>query len=169
MSKTRTFQLYLSTQITTPKSNNVVPISVSNRANAVWQVDFKSLFGNDYDKFKRCSVRAELVSEKWVAADTDLDNYAGYLAVNLPATGNASTTLGTPIMSIFPTPVATATQPLSGYILSSMGNNQGVDITFPSANQFMNIMFVNNDAMTLMTTVPNYQIMFQFELSDPVE
>lgn len=169
MCKTRTYQLYLSTQITTPKSNNIVPISVTNRANAVWQVDFKSLFGNDYNKFQRCSVRAELISESWNSANSDFNNRTGYLAINLPATSNASTTLGTPIMQVFPAIAATYDIAQSAYNVSSMGYNQGVDVNFPSANQLMNVMFVNNDAMSLMTTVPEYQIMFQFELSDPIE
>lgn len=169
MSKIRTYQLYLSTQVTSPTSNNIVPINVTNRANAVWQVDFKSLFGNDFDKYKRCSVRAELISEKWVGADNDMNTYSGYLGINLPSTGNASTTLGTPILSIFPSGVISATTVQAAYIISSMGSNQGVDIIFPSANQLMNIMFVNNDAMTLMSTVPHYQILFQFELSEPIE
>lgn len=169
MSKIRTYQLYLSTQVTSPTSNNIVPINVTNRANAVWQVDFKSLFGNDFDKYKRCSVRAELISESWNSGNTDWNNYSGYLGINLPSTSNASTTLGTPIMQIFPTNVPVYDNPQTAYHCDTLGNNQGVDIAFPSANQLINLMFVNNDAMTLMTNTPHYQILLQFELSDSVE
>lgn len=172
MSKTRTFQLYLSTQITdagASPTNNIIPVDKTKLANVTWQVDFKSLFGNYYNKFKRCSVRAQLISEKWTATDNDENTRSGYLAINLPATGNASTTRGTPILCISPSTAVSATTLLGAYIVSSLGNVQGVDITMPAENQFLNVMFVNDDALTLMATVPEYQILFQFELSEPVE
>ena len=169
MSKTRTFQLYLSSQITSPTTNNIVPVNKTNLANVTWQVDFKSLFGNYYNKFNRCSVRAQLLTESWSAANTDENTRTGYLAINLPSTGNASTTRGTPILCISPSNAIAATGVLGAYIVSSLGNVQGVDITIPAENQFLNVMFVNDDAMTLMTSVPEYQILFQFELSEPVE
>lgn len=173
----RTYQLYLSTQVLSPASNNVVPVNKTNKANVTWQVNFKTLFGNDYNKYKRCSVRALLISETWNTADTDVANYSGYLAINLPSVSSSFTTLGTPILLLTPSKAlsrnpANATDfppALSYYNCSTMDAAQGVDINLPSENQFMSIQFCNNDSFSLMTTVPEYNIMFQFELSEPVE
>lgn len=166
----RTYQLYLSTQITIPASNNVVPVDITNKANGIWQVNFKTLFGNNYNKYKRCSVRALLISEKWASADTDVNNYSGYLAINLPSVSSSFTTLGTPIMLLTPSKALSVNaSALSCYNCSTMDAAQGVDINLPSENQYMSIQFCNNDSFSLMTTVPDYQIMFQFELSEPIE
>lgn len=165
----KTYHLYLSTQVTTPANNLIVPVNVTNKANATWQIDFKSLFGNDYDKYKRVTLRAKLISETYTPTQTDHNVYSGYLAVNLPSNNISSTTLGTPVMLISPSFSTYLNAVLSCYNNSTLENAQGVDIQMPNANQFMNIMFVNNDSMTLMTTVPEYQIMFQFELSEPIE
>lgn len=166
-----TYQLYLSTQITSPATNNVVPVDISQKANAKWQVNFRALFGNSYGKYKRCSVRAMLMSENFGSSATDWNTYNGYLAINLLSNNNATTTLGTPLMLLNVIQTATLTTAKSAYLCSTLSDANGVDIAFPAENQFINIMFVNNDAMTLMTAttqaIPDYQLILQFELSEP--
>lgn len=165
----RTYQLYLSTAITSPTTNNIVPINITNKNSATWQVDFKSLFGNDYKKYKRCSVRCQLHSESWNAANTDENNYDGYISLSLPSTYSASTSAGIPIALINPSLATYSTTAQSFFNISTLGNVQGTDINFPSENQLLTIKFYTNDAFTGMSNIPNYQILIQFELSDPVE
>jgi hypothetical protein len=165
----RSFQLYLSTLITSPASNNIVPIDVTNKGQCTWNVDFKSLFGNYYGKYKRCSVRTQMQSASWVAADTDENSYDGYLSLNLPSTYSASTSAGTPIALLNPSLAPYASTPQSFYNVSTLGNVHGTDINMPGENQFITIRFLTNDSFGTMIGVPNYQIMLQFELSEPIE
>lgn len=162
----RTHNLYLSTQVTSPANNLIVPVNKSNLANVTWQVNFRELFGNDYGKYKRTVVRAHLISEKWAASNTDTNTRSGYLAVNLPSSSNSTTTIGTSLMLVYPSFSVTLDQQLAYYNVSSLADVNGVDIVRPMENQFINVMFINNDAMTAMTSVPEYQLLLQFELSD---
>jgi len=49
-----------------------------------------------------------------------------------------------------------------------MDNAHGVDINMPSDNQYFNLQFVNIDTFQTMTNTPDYQILLQFELSEPI-
>jgi hypothetical protein len=169
----RTYQLYLSTLITTPVTNNIVPIDVSNKANVTWQVDFKSLFGNDYGKYSRCSVRCHLVSTPWVSTATDSQTNDGYISLNLPSTFSASTSKGTPIALLYSsvaTNIVAGTPNLpslnSYYNVNTLGNNQGTDINMPSQNQLFNIQLLGNDSFAAVSSY-DYNILLQFELSEP--
>jgi hypothetical protein len=164
----RTYQLYLSTLITSPVTNNIVPINVTNKANVTWQVDFKSLFGNDYGKYSRCSVRCHLVSTPWVSTATDSETNDGYISLNLPSTFCASTSKGTPIALLYSS-VATnqvLNTPYSYYNVNTLGNNQGTDINMPSQNQLFNIQILSNDSFIAVSSY-DYNILLQFELSEP--
>jgi hypothetical protein len=172
----RTYQLYLSTLITTPASNNIVPINVTNKANVTWQVDFKSLFGNDYGLYSRCSVRCHLVSTPWVSTATDSQSNDGYISLNLPSTFCASTSKGTPIALLYSS-IATNITPgspptifpglYSYYNVNTLGNNQGTDINIPSQNQLLNIQLLGNDSFAAVSSY-DYSILLQFELSEPI-
>jgi hypothetical protein len=163
----RTYQLYLSTLITSPATNNIVPIDVSNKANVTWQVDFKSLFGNDYGKYSRCSVRCHLVSTPWTTTSTDSQSNDGYISLNLPSTFCASTSKGTPIALLYSSPATNITAgTFSYYNVNTLGNNQGTDINIPSQNQLFNIQLLGNDSFAAVSSY-DYNILLQFELSEP--
>lgn len=164
----KSYQLYLSTAIATPSSNNIVPINVSNKGNATWQVDFRSLFGLDWGKYRRCTVRVQFHSATWATNQTDENVYDGYLSINLPSMSCASTSKGTPIALISPTFSIINTAAASYYSVSTLGNVQGTDINMPSENQLLNIQFMNTDSFTNIATIPDYQMLLQFELSDRI-
>lgn len=164
----RTYQLYLSTLITSPTSNNIVPINVTNKGNATWQVDFRSLFGNDYGRYNRCSVRVQLHSSSWAAANTDENSFDGYIILGLPSTYTSTTSKGVPVALINPTLISYATTPQSYFNVSTLGNVQGTDINMPAENSLLNIQFLTNDSFGIMPNVPDYQILIQFELSQPL-
>jgi len=173
----RTYQLYLATTITQPVLGAVVPVDLTSRNNATWQINFKSLFGNDYGKYKRCSVRFRFFSQDLTSADTEnIDNaMAGYIIANFTTVASMSIGQGVPLgflsgSNIIYTPGGL---PLVYYDNSSMSDNQGVDITMPSENQFLNIQCrsLTNGALLVPAggnSFPHYQIMLQFELSDPI-
>ena len=165
----KTYQLYLATEITSPTSNLIVPIDKSNKANVTWQVDFKSLFGDDIYKFKRCTLRGHFLSQSITTTDTVFDVKGGFLAINLPTTYSSSTsTSGTPVMLIYPSQAPYSTTNIVAYNCSTLGNVQGVDIPMPSGNQFLNIRLMNSDSSSIQTTAPDYQLILQFELLDEV-
>jgi hypothetical protein len=164
----RVYNLYLSTQVTSPAGNFIVPLNITAKNNAQWMVDFKSLFGEDARKYRRCQVRFHLTSESWVSAGTDWQNYSGYLAVSLPSMFQSNTTIGTVLGLVNPSDTPTP-ESASCYNVSTLGNQVAADINMPADNQLVNIRFCSDDSMSLMaSTLPNYQILLSFELSEPI-
>jgi len=165
------YSLYLSTQITTPASNAVVPLSKSNLSNCSWLVDFQNLFkGNEY-KYRHCRVRFNLISNSFTAstpATTDWQNYNGYLAITTPTVYNAETTTGTILGMIFPSDCPVTGTTIHCVQVSTMGEC-GVDIVIPTGVQTLNVMMVNDDSMSFLTTFQEYQLHLTFELYDRIE
>ena len=177
----RTYQIYLSTTITTPNLGCINPVNLTSNNNASWQINFKSLFGNDYGKYKRCCVRFHLTSQDFSTSDQAniYDAMAGYLTVNFPSSSSITIGQGLPLGIITGTTLLLATGdatplPLLFYDTSTLGNVQGIDIPMPSENQIFNIQcrsLTNGNLLIPVagTFFPHYQILLQFELSDPVE
>lgn len=165
----QTYTLYLSTLITAPTSNLVVPLNITDIGNAVWQVDFRSLFNGDNKKYKRCSVRFNLQSSTWTAAAADWANYCGYLSINLPSNYISTTGKGSILGLIYPQDCPTTSSTVHCYQVNTMGHQQGVDINMPGDNQLLNIQFLNDDSFNTIGTLPDYQLLLQFELSEPIE
>ena len=177
----KTYQLYLATTITNSVVGLISPINVSQKNNATWQINFKSLFGNDYGKYKRCSVRFHLTSQDFSTSDQAniYDAMAGYLIINFPSTSSITIGQGLPLGIIMANSLLLTTGdpsflPLLFYDTSTLGNVQGVDINMPSDNQFLNIQcrsLTNGNLLNPVagTSFPDYQILLQFELSDPIE
>ncbi len=165
----RAYQLYLSTDTNNPIPNLVVPLDQSNRGNVTWQINFRALFGNDFRRFKRCSVRAHLISKNWApASNNDTVAYSGVLTMSLPSTFSASTVRGIPLMLVNPILTTAFDANQAYYNVSTMDNAHGVDINMPSDNQYFNLQFVNIDTFATMTNTPDYQILLQFELSEQI-
>ena len=165
----RTYNLYLNTLITSPASNAIVPINITNKANAQWNVDFRTLFNGAHEKYRRCSVRFSMQSESWAASGTDWENYSGYLAISLPSIFGSSTTTGTLLGLINPIDCPTTGTTTHCYQISTLSDAQGVDIVIPTSNQLLNVMFVADDSFGLIaSTMPNYSLLLQFEFSEPV-
>lgn len=164
------YTLYLSTLITAPTSNLVVPMNKTNLANVSWMIDFNNLFRGDQTKFRRCTVRYKLVSAGWTGADANWESYGGLLVCTLPSSYASATTNGTVLGLLYP-----ETLPTAGtrhcYISDSLANQTGVDINMPSGVCPVSIQFYNDDAMTFINNpnAPDWQILLQFELSDPIE
>lgn len=160
------FTLWLSTQITSPTSNYVVPIDKTNLANASWRVDFDNLFGNKQKEYKFCRVRFYLIGETFTASSPgslDWSAYSGYLSVSLPSSFQASTTNGTILGITYPTDAPTTGTSIHCMIANTM-SECGVDINVPVGVQEMRIGLMSWLNNNFITTMQNYSILFAFEL-----
>lgn len=171
---TKVFHLYLSTKITSPTSNLVVPmtnpITSTNLNNISWMVDWDSLFRGWNKKYKRCIVRLYLNSDSYGTSPSDFENYSGVLACNLPSDAGSSTNYGTALTIYYPvdTPSANSNH---CFILNTMDQQQGVEVLIPTGVSPFTISWLKaNGSMGLNTnSMYDYQVLFQFELSDPIE
>lgn len=167
----RNYTLYLSTYNTTPVNNKVVPIDVSNPANATWMVDWNGLFNGDQHKYTRCSVRFSITSNPWAGGTTNFYNYSIPFSCNLPSMYQSSTTIGTVLGLLHPETIPTGgTQ--HAYIESTLGNHIGVDINVPTGVFPLTITFGSNDSFGVSTVnalLTGYMLLMQFELSKPIE
>lgn len=162
------YTLYLSTQITSPATNIIVPVNKTNLANVSWNIDWDNLFRKENYLYTNCRVRFQLVTNKWSASagNTDWDDYQGYLGCSLPSSYNATTTNNTILGMIFPTDVYTITASTShAYVISSL-SDVGVDINMPKYNSIFNLQFRNTNTQSFIssTIMPEYQILLTFEL-----
>jgi hypothetical protein len=164
------YTLYLSTLVTAPVNNLIVPLNKTNLANVTWMIDFNNLFQGNNSKFRRCTVRHKLISTGWAGSDTDWESYSGILCCNLPSTFASSTNNGTILNIINPQTIS-----IGGtrhcYISNTLGYQTGVDINMPSGVFPVTFSFYNDDALTFINNpnAPDWQMMMQFELSDPIE
>lgn len=161
----KTYQIYLSTFDTVLNNNNVQPINLSTPNNATWNINFKALFGNDYGKFKRCSLRGHFISTVYNSEPLDA-NATGYITVSLPSISGSSN-VGTVVGLFYPSYAIGTNQAIITF--NTLGNVQGVDINMPSENQFLNIQLKQFlETQDNIPLLPNYQILLQFELSEPI-
>jgi len=163
------FTLYLSTQITAPASNLIVPIDKTNLANVLYRVDFTNLFGNYLDEYKYCRVRYHLVGESFTAsspAGLDWTNYSGTLSLSLPSTFNGTTwTNGALLGIIYPVDC-----PISGTgihcMLGSTLSECGVDINPQNLKAVTDLRITLSNWVTSqpLATMQNYMLLLSFEL-----
>jgi hypothetical protein len=168
----KVFHLWLSSSITAPASNLAVPLNNSGAAalnNLSWMVDWDSLFRGWNKKYKRCTVKFQLNMQSFTGVSTAWNTLNGVLVCNLPSDAGSSTNMGTALGLYYPT-----TNPTGGTThcmqLNYLGNQSGVDILMPSTNSILTLAFMRQDQLALnTTTIADYQILLQFELSDPVD
>jgi hypothetical protein len=149
-------------------NNQIVPINKTNLNNVSWNIDFNSLFRGQQMKHQNCRVRFQLNSNTWAASSTDWNDYLGYLSANLQSQYNAATTIGTFLGVVSPQDSPTTGTSVHVYSVSTL-EQHGVDIIAPTNVQTLTLQFVNDDSLTLITTIPEYTILLQFELYNPIE
>ena len=170
---TRVYHLYLSTQLSSPASNYIVPITfvdnTSIKSNLTWIVDWDNLFRGNQKNYKRCSVQWALQSNSWTLAATNWETFTGILSSNLASQYGSTTNNGTLLGYVCPSasPVS-ATKVL--YNMDTFPNANGVDINAPTNGVSpLTLMFMNQDTLTTMNTMTyHYQIILQFTLSEPI-
>jgi hypothetical protein len=164
------YTLYLSTLVTAPVNNLIVPMNKTNLANVTWMIDFNSLFKGDQTKFRRCSLRYKLVSTGWAGGDGNWESYSGILCCNLPSTYSSSTNNGTVLGLLYPQTLLTGGA-RHCYISDTLSNQTAIDINMPSGVFPVTFSFYNDDALTLISNAaaPDWQMLVQFELSDSIE
>jgi hypothetical protein len=168
------FHLYLSTLITAPVSNLVVPIttiSATTLPNVSWQVDWDSLFRGWNKKYRRCNVKLYLQTQSFSASNNDWENFSGVLVCNLPSDAGSSTNWGTALSLYNPTDCPTTGTTTHSIVVNTLGQQQGVDILIPQANSIFTLTFLkpNGSLAISAQAIPDYQALIQFELSSPIE
>lgn len=161
---TRIYTLYLSTQITSPVQNLIVPLNKTNLSNVTWLVDFNSLFRGNQTKYNRCTLKYKLTSSSFDPAGTDWDTKQGILTCNLPCAYGSSTNNGTVLGLLYP-----QTSLIGGpnhCFISDTLETQGVEINVPQTIQAVTFSFMNDDALTFIDNTADWQILLQFELSE---
>jgi hypothetical protein len=171
----KVYHLYLSTKITSPTSNLVVPlqsVSTATLPSMSWMVDWDSLFKGENKRHKRCSVKFQLNADSWSAVSTDWEVYNGLLACNLASNAGSSTNYGTALGLFYPIDVPTTNTTFHTYSLNTLSHQSGVDIIPPTSNAPLQILWLKgNGAMGFISGVGvvDYQILLQFELSEPID
>ena len=176
---TRVYHLWLTTRIVGSNGNAgnpVIPvspaiISSANVNNVSWQVNWDDLFKRENKNYKRCTVRFQLNSVGFTRTDTDWGTYNGVLTCNLQSSSVGTTTFGTPLGLIYPidNPCAPAGNDTRAFFLNTLDKVQGVDVLVPSGNSYFTLSWYNSNNVSLMTPLYDYQILLQFELSEPIE
>lgn len=157
------YNLFLSTLITSPTLNRIVPVNKSNLASVTWNIDWNSFFGYEQQNYKYCRLRFILNSATWVAGATDWDVYSGYLSCNLQSNFASPYLPGTFLGVIYPINCLTTGTTTHCFLISTL-QEQGVEISPPIGNQNFTLQFYNDDSFNLMATVPEYTIQLSFEL-----
>lgn len=170
----RVFHLWLSTKVTSPTNNLVVPLTsiTSTSLNSVsWQVDWDSLFRGWNKKYRRCNVKFQLNSESFTASAGDWENYQGVLTCNLASDAGSSTNFGTALGLYYPIDCPTTGTTTHCFTLNTLSNQQGVDLIVPQSNQIFTISWLRNSANLGINTLAlvDYEVLFQFELSEPFD
>ena len=175
---TRVYHLWLTTrilQVNANKGNPVVPVTPTtidsaNVNNVTWAVNWDDLFKGENKNYKRCTLRFQLNSIGFTRTDTDWGTYNGILTCNLQSSSVGTTTYGTPLGLIYPidNPCAPAGNDTRAFVLNTLDKVQGVDILVPSGNSYFTLSWYNSSHMTLMTPLYDYQVLLQFELSEPI-
>lgn len=157
------YTLYLSTLNTTPTRNQIVPVDKSNLGRVSWNIDWNSFFNSSAEKYANCRVRFLLNSSSWTGVSTDWNTYNGYLGATFQSKYNAPTTLSTILGMVYPMDAPTTGTSTHIFSVSTL-SEQGVDIVMPTGVQTLTLTFVNDDAQTIMASIPEYAILLQFEL-----
>jgi hypothetical protein len=169
--ETKIFHLYLSTLITAPVSNLVVPLNNTSLANVSWQVDWDSLFRGWNKKYKRCNVKLKLQTQSWTANANDWETFTGVLVCNLPSDTGSSTNWGTALSLYSPEDCPTTGTSTHCITINTFGHQQGVDILIPQANSIFTLTWLKPNGSLAITAqaLTDYQVLIQFELSSPIE
>lgn len=151
----KVLSLYLSTQSTGTK---YTPYDKSNLANVKWNINWRDIFNEYIDRNVDCRVKCSLISSSSSTLTTS--NNFGTVRANFSSVyGNVTNgfVLGMPILR---TSVDGA-----GYYYVELDTIQtsGKSIIIPSSN-FFNIQFLRPDENTLMSNIPEYQIILDFEI-----
>jgi hypothetical protein len=171
----KVFHLWLSTKLTSPASNLAVPLNNTGATklnNISWMVDWDSLFRGWNKKYKRCSVKFQLNMDSFTGISTAWETLNGVLVCNLASNTGSSTNGGTALGLYYP-----ITNPTGGtthcMALNYLGNQNGVDIIVPQDNAVFTLSFsgINTSGQLHLnnTTIGDYQILLQFELSEPIQ
>jgi hypothetical protein len=153
--------LYLSTLTAT---GQYVPVDKTNLANVRWNVNWRDVF-NPGDEGKLMKVKIRILSRNVTAANAGWDTSIGSIRCNLPETNSNSTN------GLFLALTYWSDNPTTGsgnHIIDvNTLSDYGVESYVPIGTQNFNIQFLNlAETQLASTNVPEYNILFIFEIDD---
>jgi hypothetical protein len=150
-------------------TTNGFAVNATNKASVLYQVDFGALFNGKDKMYNKCQLRASLMTNNVAAAGLSLAT--GSIIITGLASGNDLGTNGLFITNYTPSN-ANASGSSTGYYLptNALLNTNGTQMNqVPSGIRQFNVNFVNlNGALQPTANVPDYRMVLQFELYDPV-
>jgi hypothetical protein len=146
----KTYSLYLSTLSTIN-----APTNRTNLANCTWNVNWTQIFGQ---RTGECNVRSRINSTSIAGLNRD-DNI-----------GTIRCSLNSPTSNNYNGLILGTTEDILDYgvyeYLSLDTTQNGVSCNIPIGNGSFTISFLNMTENTLMTVVPEYQIILYFDVED---
>jgi hypothetical protein len=140
--------------------------STSTKANSTFQVDFDALFQGRGHLYKKCRVKANLISNSQANStiSSTINEVLGVInLIGLSSTHNLGIN-GILIGTTFPRSTGVTGTANSHYLVNNWFTNiYGAEIQVPTSKQNIGIQFIKNDG-TLMISVPDYLLTLQFEL-----
>jgi len=174
----RVYHLWLSTKVVAANAPAGIPITpvtpatltTTNTNNVTWQVDWDNLFKGYNKKYRRCSVKFQLNSDSWTAAAGDWETYNGVLTCSLQSNTTGITTYSTPLGLYYAVDCPTTGTTTHAIVLNTLSNQQGVDVLVPTGNSYFTLSWYRSNLIALTgASIYDYQILLQFELSEPFD
>jgi hypothetical protein len=161
------FTLILSNQL--DLTINGFALNATNKASVVYQVDFNALFNGKDKMYNKCQLRMALMTNNLAASSIALAT--GSILITGLASGNNLGTNGLFVANYTPAN-ANASGSSTGYYLptNALLNTNGTQMNqIPTGIRQFNVNFVNlSGALQPSANIPDYRMVLQFELYDPV-
>lgn len=149
--------LYLST---TTVRDNMKPIDKTNLANVKWNINWREVFNEYIDMNKPCRVKCKLITN--TASNINPSNVLGTLRCNF---SSAYSSINNGFV-LAPVSWKYDTLNNQNYIDIDTVNTNGETMIIPSNGNFFNVYFLKPDESTLMSVIPEYQLMLYFEIDE---
>lgn len=153
-------------------ANGGFALDTTNNANILYQVDFDSLFNGRDKLYSKCQVRGSLVSNG--RGSGDLSDSTGFVILVGLGSNNSLGINGIHIVTTYP--INKQEAGLSqfvgySYATSTLMNPSGSQVSpIPSGiRQFRIQLYDPIQELLFNANMPNYSLILQFELYDPVE
>ena len=150
-------------------TTNGFAVNATNKASVLYQVDFGALFNGKDKMYSKCQLRISLMTNNLASANLSLAS--GSIMITGLASGNDLGTNGLFVANYTPSN-ANASGSSTGYYLPTNGltTTTGTQMNqIPSGVRQFNVNFVNlNGALQPTANVPDYRMVLQFELYEPV-
>jgi hypothetical protein len=162
------FTLILSNQL--DLTTNGFALNATNKASVLYQVDFGALFNGKDKMYKKCQLRMALMTNNLSASSIALST--GSILITGLASGNDLGVNGLFVANYAPSNATASGSGSTGYYLptNTLLNTNGTQMNqIPTGIRQFNVNFLNlSGALQPTANIPDYRMVLQFELYEPV-